>query len=97
LDFGACLRVFILEAFCTGGLMPRYFFHLYNGDEVEGDPDGMDLPSIEDARTEALRVCRELWEGIPDFFRKGLAFEITDKTGLVLLAVSCADLDRLMN
>jgi len=77
--------------------MPRFCFHLYNGDEVEGDPDGMDLPSIEDARSEALRVCREFWEGIPNIFRKGLAFEITDETGLVLLTVFCENLDRLMN
>ena len=77
--------------------MPRYYFHLHNGHALESDPDGMELPSIEAARSEALRVCRELREGAPDLFRNGLAFEITDKAGLVLLAVSCTDLDRLMH
>jgi hypothetical protein len=77
--------------------MPRFYFHLYHGDEVEGDPDGMDLPSLEDARSEALRVCRELREGIPSFFRKGLAFEITDETRIVLLTVFCENSDRLIH
>ena len=78
-------------------LMPRFYFHLYHGDEVEGDPDGMDLPSLEDARSEALRVCQEIRDGIPDFFRRALAFEITDETGLVLLTVFCENLDRLIH
>jgi hypothetical protein len=38
--------------------MPRYYLHLRNGHVLEKDPDGIDLPNIEAARAEALRVFR---------------------------------------
>ena len=39
--------------------MPRFFFHLHNTIEVR-DEVGRELPSLEDARVEAVDACRAL-------------------------------------
>ena len=40
--------------------MPRYFFHLYDGDDVTEDLEGAELPDAEAARTEAARNARAI-------------------------------------
>jgi hypothetical protein len=74
--------------------MPRYYLHLHNGHAFESDPDGMNLPDIEAARAEALRVCRELRDDIPELFENIVAFEIADATGRILLTFPCPELER---
>lgn len=39
--------------------MPRYFFHLHNG-QVSRDEEGRELPGLAEARLEAIAAAREL-------------------------------------
>jgi hypothetical protein len=41
--------------------MARYFFHLKDGAELIQDPEGSELATMEDARSQALKSARELW------------------------------------
>jgi Domain of unknown function (DUF6894) len=41
--------------------MARYFFHIKDGTDLIQDPEGSDLATIEDARSQALKSARELW------------------------------------
>ena len=40
--------------------MPKYYFHVRNGDESFKDSEGSVHPSLQKACTEALRIAREL-------------------------------------
>jgi hypothetical protein len=40
--------------------MARYYFHVQNGDTVNLDDEGADLPSLNAAQEEALATTREL-------------------------------------
>jgi hypothetical protein len=40
--------------------MARYFFNYQTGDKTAQDLEGVDLPSLEEARIEALRAAREV-------------------------------------
>jgi hypothetical protein len=40
--------------------MPRYYFHLTDGNSVLDDPDGLELPGAAAAREEAVIVAGEL-------------------------------------
>jgi len=39
--------------------MPRFYFHVHNSVEIR-DPEGVELPSLTDARSEAVRAARAL-------------------------------------
>ena len=41
--------------------MARYFFHIKDGAELIQDPEGSELATMEDARSQALKSARELW------------------------------------
>jgi hypothetical protein len=40
--------------------MPKYYFHVRNGNETFNDTEGSVHPSLEKAWTEALQIAREL-------------------------------------
>jgi hypothetical protein len=65
--------------------MPKYFFHVRNGDELMEDPEGMELPNVVAARVEATQAARDI---VAERIRfgsnsKGDAFEIWDENGLI--------------
>jgi len=68
--------------------MPRFFFHLRDGESVE-DPDGMFLPDAEMARLEAIRSARDIMAEDVRRGRLSLAslIEVTDEQGEPILAV----------
>ena len=39
--------------------MPRFFFHVHNSIEIP-DPEGLEMPSLTEARTEAIKAARAL-------------------------------------
>jgi hypothetical protein len=41
--------------------MARYYFHIKDGADLIRDPEGSDLATAEDARSQALKSARELW------------------------------------
>lgn len=73
--------------------MPRYFFHVREGDTLHTDNEGQDLVDAGAARREAISAAREiigeklLHGGELD----GRIIEIADESGLVLDRVSSND------
>jgi len=39
--------------------MPRYYLHIRRGTRLEKDPDGVDVPDLDTACAEAMKVARE--------------------------------------
>jgi len=73
--------------------MPLYFFHIRNGDTVELDPDGTELPNVDAAAVEARRVVRELVCEVSDLGRDAI-LEVADAAGRTLLTLLFADAIR---
>ena len=68
--------------------MPRFFFHIRDGESVE-DPDGMFLPDARTARLEAVRSARDIMAEDVRRGRLSLSslIEVTDENGEPILAV----------
>jgi hypothetical protein len=65
--------------------MPRYFFNIRDGYEVDEDEEGVELPDLEAAKAEALATVEELRDELAD--AGNIELEITDETGRRLLTV----------
>ena len=46
--------------------MPRYFIDLHDGGELLRDQDGYELPDLEAARAQAVRIMTRIAEGLTD-------------------------------
>lgn len=66
--------------------MPKFFFHIRDGEAVEIDPDGLEFPSLESAILDARKAAREvLAEKLVTGERiNGQRFEIASEDGTVL-------------
>ena len=71
-------------------MMPLYYLHIRNGDKLEVDPDGTELPDLEAALTEALKVARELVGEVADLGRDAV-IEVADGSGEIILTVPFSD------
>jgi hypothetical protein len=73
--------------------MPRFYFNFRNSNEVAEDKEGMDLPSLEEARRTALESARELVaEHIKADSKTPLeAVIVTDAGGREILTVPARD------
>ncbi|HST95450.1 MAG TPA: hypothetical protein VLJ78_11810 [Microvirga sp.] len=65
--------------------MPRYFFNIRDGYDLDEDDEGIELPDVEAARAEALATVEELRDQLAD--AGNIELEITDETGRRLLTV----------
>jgi hypothetical protein len=69
--------------------MPRYFFHVRDGDELILDREGLDLPDLESAADECRRLVRAVLN--EDQFRAlltpGRKFEVVDELGRLVLII----------
>jgi hypothetical protein len=41
--------------------MARFYFHIKDGADLIQDPEGLELATAADARSQALKSARELW------------------------------------
>jgi hypothetical protein len=76
--------------------MPRFYFHIIDGQKRIEDPDGSELADLETARSEALKSARDL---LADKVRyghivDGQQFEIRDANGTVLATIPFRDAIR---
>jgi hypothetical protein len=71
-------------------MMPLYYFHIRNGDQLEVDPDGTELPDLDAALTEALKVARELTAEILEY-DGSTVIEVADSGGRTILTVPFSD------
>ncbi|GJE14248.1 DUF6894 family protein [Methylobacterium longum] len=46
--------------------MPRYFIDLHDGGELLRDQDGYELPDLEAARAQAVRIMIRIAQGLTD-------------------------------
>ena len=70
--------------------MPRYYFHVHDGDGRDQDRVGTELASIHEAQTEAVNVARELcdlWDDLPPGALNSMAIEVADETGHIVLTI----------
>lgn len=74
-------------------MMPLYYLHIRHGDKLEVDPDGAELPHLDAALTEALKVARELLVEVADLGRDAV-IEIADGSGETILTVPFSDAVR---
>jgi hypothetical protein len=44
-----------------GHPVARFYFHIKDGADLIQDPEGLELATAEDARSQALKSARELW------------------------------------
>jgi hypothetical protein len=74
-------RLSILER----SAMPRFFFNIRDGYDVDEDDEGIELPDIEAARAEAIATVEELRDELSD--AGNIELEIVDEAGRRLLTV----------
>ncbi len=69
--------------------MPRYFFHVCNGDGFTQDDEGLDLPDLHAARATAVQGLRDIMASeLKDGLLKTASFiEIEDENHELLLTV----------
>ena len=70
--------------------MPRYYFHVRDGDNLDFDHVGTDLANIDEARIEALNVARDLcylWNDLKPGALNNMAIEVADETGQTVLVL----------
>ncbi len=70
--------------------MPRYCFHVHDGDSLDQDHSGMDLANIHEARTEAVKAACDLchlWDDLPPGDLNNMVIEVADETGQTVLIV----------
>jgi len=74
--------------------MPRYYFHIRNGDFLDIDTSGQDLTNIEEAQREALKIINQLLEFWPSGWaepRQDARVEVANHIGRALLAIPFLD------
>jgi len=71
--------------------MPKFYFHLHTGNQVERDSEGVEFPSLEAALADAHQAWREYLrdEGIDP---RQCHFEVTDEYGRLVAVVPRGDL-----
>ncbi|WP_245409256.1 hypothetical protein [Shinella sp. WSJ-2] len=83
--------------FLISRTMPRFYFHIRDGDVHEIDPDGLEFASLEDAVVDARKAAREMLAEklIANEHIDGQRFEIADETGNVVETVPFKSVLRL--
>jgi hypothetical protein len=71
--------------------VPRYFFHIRNGNQFEPDEYGVELSGTEAVREEALITVGRMLQDATLAGRDTFAwtFEVVDEAGAPVLYVSC--------
>lgn len=67
--------------------MPRYFFNIRDGYDLDEDDEGVELPDLDAARSEAQATVEELREELGTE-AEGIQLEVTDEEGQRLFTVS---------
>ena len=77
--------------------MPRFYFHIRDGDLLEIDPDGQEFATLEYAVLDARKAAREMLAEklLANEHVNGQRFEITDETGTIVETVTFRSVLRL--
>jgi hypothetical protein len=66
--------------------MPRFYFNVRDGRDLDEDDEGVELPDVEAARAEALATVEELRDELGRD-AAGIELELTDDAGRRLLTI----------
>jgi hypothetical protein len=79
--------------------MPRFFFHIFNGDSRETDPEGSEFNTIDEAVEEARMAAREILaeKVLSGDEIDGSRFEITAEDGSIVEAVTFRSVLKLQD
>jgi hypothetical protein len=74
--------------------MPKFYINFRSGDQIAQDPEGAELPSLDDAREAAMNSVRELLaDNLKADSRAGMdAAIITDESGHELVTILVKDI-----
>jgi hypothetical protein len=72
--------------------LPRYYLHLWDGDALEEDDEGVELPDLASAREEAQRFAAEI--GCDLAAPEAARVEIADEDGRILATVAIPPMKR---
>jgi hypothetical protein len=70
--------------------MPQYYVHVYDRNGHNRDHVGTELADIHEARSETVKVARELWhlcDDLPPGALSTMAIEVANQTGQPVLIV----------
>jgi hypothetical protein len=75
----------------------RYYFHIRDGLDIEIDPEGTELPSVNAAQQEAREAALEIVAEMVLRHERiaGKTFQVTDETGVVITLIPFASVLRL--
>ena len=76
--------------------MPRYYIDVRSRFGLDEDVDGLDLPDLDAARIEGLKIAvrlRERWSEIPPKERHYITVEIVDDRFQTVLALPLSEID----
>jgi hypothetical protein len=66
--------------------MPRYYFNVRDGFDLDEDDEGVELPDVEAAKAEAIATVEELRDEL-GADAAGIELEVTDEEGRRLLTL----------
>src|SRR5215207_5124028 len=72
---------------CWGGRMPRYCFHVVEGEQHLPDEQGQELAGLPEAHTYALRLIEKFLRFLPDWPAADCRIRITLASGETVLTV----------
>lgn len=77
--------------------MPKFYFHIRDGQDLARDPEGAEFETLEAARKEAINSARELLSQriLRGDVVDGQAFELTGEDGAVAEIVRFKDAMRV--
>ena len=83
---------------CTECAVPRYFFHLRNGDDVLIDPDGRDIVSLAEVAAITLREARDIisHDALEGCIRLDFRLDIQNAVGGIVHSLAFRDAITVM-
>jgi hypothetical protein len=79
-----------------GSIVPRYYIDIRSHFGTDEDPNGMELPDLGAARSEALKVVQTLlrnWAAMPPHYSEEIVIEIVGEDLRPVLIIPCSDLE----
>jgi hypothetical protein len=78
----------------SGSIVPRYYIDIRSHFGIDEDPSGIELPDIAAAKSEAVRIARELlrsWAAMPPLYSNEIMIEIVGEDLRPVLIIPCLD------
>jgi hypothetical protein len=85
----------LLSRVGKGSVVPRYYIDIRSHFGINEDPSGIDLPDIDAARAEALKIAEKLltgWAAMPPDYSSDIVIEIVGEDFRPVLIIPCSDM-----